>query len=56
MTALGRPTFPSKVPSEGTNRCTQLSFANKNVLTYSRIFLRLSEDHPDRSCMLDMGC
>ena len=31
MTALGAPMCPIKVPSEGTNPCTQSSFANKNV-------------------------
>ena len=31
ITALDGPTCPTKVPSEGTNPCTQSSFATKNV-------------------------
>ena len=30
ITALGGPTCPTKVPGEGTNHCTQSSFATKN--------------------------
>ena len=32
ITALGEPTCPTEVPGEGTNPCTQSSFATKNVL------------------------
>ena len=32
VNALGGPTCPTKVPGEGTNPCTQSSFATKNVL------------------------
>ena len=31
ITALGGPTCPTKVPAEGTNPCTQSSFATKNA-------------------------
>ena len=41
--------------SEGTNPCTRPSFATKTCLMYYRIYPRVSEDHPDRSWMLQMG-
>ena len=42
--------------SEGTNPCTRPSFADQErVLMYYRIYPRVSEDHPDRSWMLQMG-
>ena len=41
--------------SEGTNPCARPSFATKNVFVYYRIYPRVSEDHPDRSWMLQMG-
>ena len=55
MSALGGSLDPTKVPGEGTNPCTRPSFATKNVLMCSKIFPRASEDHPDRSWMLQMG-
>ena len=41
--------------SEGTNPCTRPSFATNMYLMCFKIYPRVSEDHPDRSCMLQMG-
>ena len=41
--------------SEGTNPCTRPSFATKNVFDVLQDLSRVSEDHPDRSWMLQMG-
>ena len=41
--------------SEGTNPCTRPSFATKNVFDVLQDLSEVSEDHPDRSWMLQMG-
>ena len=41
--------------SEGRNPCTRRSFATKNVFDVLQIYPRVSEDHPGRSWMLQMG-
>ena len=41
--------------SEGTNPCTRPSFATRMCLMYFKIYLRVPEDHPDRSWTLQMG-
>ena len=41
--------------SEGTNPCTRPSFATKNVFNVLQDLSGVSEDHPDRSWMLQMG-
>ena len=41
--------------SEGTNPCTRASFATKNVFVCFKIYPRVSEGHPDRTWMLQMG-
>ena len=53
---IGGPTCLTKVLSEGTNPCTQSSFATKNVFDVVQYLSESIGDHVDRSWKLQMGC